>query len=165
MRAPFELLSSQLPLAEKWADEYVFTLGEATLRKGDYAKAAEYFADLVNRFPGSTRRLEAAISEATARSRIGEWQRVIDLLQQSNGVFQTVVRNSGATNELAARGFLLLSEAQMARQDYAAAEEALKPVLQVPLNPKLAWQRQYLLCRAQLSQGRLKRRSSTLRTC
>jgi TolA-binding protein len=43
----------------------------------------------------------------------------------------------------------------MARQDYAAAEEALKPILQVPLNPKLAWQRQYLLCRAQLSQGRL----------
>ena len=150
-----ELLSTQLPLAEKWADEYIFTLGEATLRKGDYAKAAEYFADLANRFPGSTRRLEAAVSEAPARSRIGEWPRVIDLLQQTNGVFQTAARSFGATNELTARGYLLLGEAQMARQDYTAAEQALQPIIQAPLNPKLAWQRQYLLCRAQLAQGRL----------
>jgi TolA-binding protein len=150
-----ELLSTQLPLAEKWADEYIFTLGDATFRKGDYAKAAEYFADLVNRFPGSTRRLEAVVSEATALSRIGEWPRVIDLLQQTNGVFQTVARSSGANNELAVRGYLLLGEAHVARQDFTAAERALQPILQASLNPKLAWQRQYLLCRAQLAQGRL----------
>jgi TolA-binding protein len=150
-----ELLSAYLPRADKWADEYVFSLGEASLRKGDFPKAAEYFADLANRFPGSPRRLEAAVNEATARARVGEWSRVVDLLQQTNGVFQSVVRNSGVTNQLAIRGYLMIGEAQMALQQYAAAEKALQPILEVSLAPKLAWQRQYLLCRSQSAQGHL----------
>jgi TolA-binding protein len=152
-----ELLSTNLPSAGKWADEYIFTLGEASLRKGDFAKAAEFFADLVNRFPDSLRRLEAVVSEAAVRSRMGEWPRVIDLLQQTNGVFQTAIRSAGITNELVIRGYLLMGEAQMSRQQYAEAERTLQPILAASLNPKLAWQRQYLLCRAQVAQGQFEK--------
>ena len=52
------------------------------------------------------------------------------------------------------QGWLLLSEAQLATKDYRAAEETLQPLAKRLLNPKTAWQWQYLLCRIQLADGR-----------
>ena len=152
------LLSAHQSAAGTNADQYLFWLAEAHSRKGDYRAASDGFARLVKDFPASSRRLEAGIGEASARAALArtepvEWRRVIELLQQTNGVFQTAVR-ADAANELVPRGFLLLSEAQLATKDYRAAEETLQPLAKRLLNPRLAWQWQYLLCRIQLADGR-----------
>ncbi|HYG34510.1 MAG TPA: tetratricopeptide repeat protein, partial [Clostridia bacterium] len=62
---------------------------------------------------------------------------------------------TNAVNEQIARGYLLLGEAQLVQGAAIAAEKALQPVTDVQLNPDLAWQRQYLLCRVLLAQGRV----------
>ena len=152
-----ELLSARQDVAGTNADQYLFWLAEAYARKGDYRAASDGFARVVKEFPASTRCLEAAFREASARAarartEPSEWPRVIDLLQQTNGVFQSAARTN-ASNELIVPGYLLLSEAQLATKDYRAAEETLEPLAKRLLQPKLAWQWQYLLCRVQLADG------------
>lgn len=149
-----ELLKARLPQAGSWTDHYLFWLGESFLRKGDYAQAGEHFARLIKEHPASSRRLEAALSETMARARLSQWPRVIELLQDPNGVFQVAAR-ANATNELALRGYLMLSEAQLSQQNYAAAQAALQPIASLPLQPRLAWQRQYLTTRVLFDQGQL----------
>lgn len=146
-----ELLSSRLPQAGRWTDSFLFWLAEAHFRAGDYTNASVQFSNLLTRFPTTPRRLEAALTEVTARSRLGQWQQVVELLQQTNGVFQTVVRAS-PTNELALRGYLILSEAHLAQDQPAAARAALKQLEGLPLSPRLSWHRQYLDCRIHLAQ-------------
>jgi TolA-binding protein len=149
-----ELLTTKLPQAGSWADKYLFWLGEAHLRNGDYQQAGDHFANLIKQYPASSHRLEAAIGETAARARLGQWPRIIELLQDANGVFQIAAR-ANATNELALRGYLLLSEAQLAQGNYAAAQAALQPVASLPLQPRLAWQRQFLVTRVHLDQGQM----------
>jgi TolA-binding protein len=152
------LLSAHQKDAGTNADQYVFWLAEAQMRKGDYRAASDGFAKLIKEFPESSRLLDAAMGEASAeaalaRAEPSEWRRVIDLLQQTNGVFQCAARTNAA-NELVVRGQLLLGEAQLATKAYGAAEETLLPLAKHLLNPRLAWQWQYLLCHIQLADGR-----------
>ena len=147
------LISAHQAAAGTNADRYLFWLAEANFRKGDFPAAAAAFANLVRDFPGSSRRLEAGIGEATARAKLADWPAVIRLLDQTNGFFQAAVR-AQTTNELVWRGYLLLGEAELAQQDYLAAEAALAPLAPVSLTPDIGWQRQYLLCRIQLAAGR-----------
>ncbi|MGO8931431.1 MAG: tetratricopeptide repeat protein [Limisphaerales bacterium] len=152
------LLSAHQKDAGTNADKYVFWLTEAQLRKGDYRAASDGFAKLVKEFPASSHLLDAAMGEASAeaalaRAEPSEWPRVIQLLQQTNGVFQCAARTN-AGNELVVRGQLLLSEAQLATKDYRAAEEILQPLAKRLLSPRLAWQWLYLLCHIQLADGR-----------
>jgi len=141
------------------ADQYQFWLAEASLGKGDYRIASDEFAQLLERFPASPRVLEAALGEASARAgwartEPAEWPQVIELLQQTNGVFQTAARaNPG--DERVVQGQLLLGEAQLATKAYPAAEATLQPLSQHLLSPRLAWQWQYLLCRVQLAAGQM----------
>jgi molybdenum cofactor cytidylyltransferase len=148
-----ELLSAYQGSAGTNADQYLFWLAEANFRKGDYPAATNVFARLARDFPSSARGLEAGIGEATARAKLSDWAGVIEGLQRPEGVFQKAVR-ANATNELVSCGYLLLSEAQFARQDYRAAEQALAPLARQRLAPETAWQRQYLRCRIQLADGR-----------
>jgi TolA-binding protein len=78
---------------------------------------------------------------------------VIGLLQETNGLFQSAARTN-ATSELVPRGYLLLSEAQLAAKDYRAAEVTLQSLTNRLMSPRLGWQLQYLLCRIQLADGR-----------
>jgi TolA-binding protein len=148
-----ELLSAHQGIAGTNADQYLFWLAEANFRKGDYPAAANAFAKVAREFPASARGLEAGIGEATARAKSSDWAGVIEVLQRPEGVFQKAVR-ANAASELVSSGYLLLSEAQLARQDYRAAEEALAPLARQRLTPATAWRRQYLLCRIQLAAGR-----------
>jgi TolA-binding protein len=152
------LLSAHEKDAGTNADQYVFWLAEAQMSKGDYRAATDGYAKLVKEFPASSRLLDAAMGEAfarvaLARAKPAEWPRVIELLQQTNGVFQCAARTN-AGNELVVQGQLLLSEAQLATKAYGAAEATLQPLANHLLSPRLAWQWQYLLCRIQLADGR-----------
>ena len=149
-----ELLSSRQSTAGTLADQYLFWLAEVCLRKGDYRTAADSFAKLVKEYPASSRRLEAAIREATARAKLAEWPRVVELLKETNGVFQTTARTN-AGRELAMRGYLLLSQAQFAQRDYRGAEATLEPLGKLLPSPASSWERQYVLCRIELAEGRL----------
>jgi TolA-binding protein len=153
-----ELLTTNQGKAGTNADQYLFWLGKAYSGKGDWRAASDTFAKLVKEQPTSARCLEASLGEASARSALAqtepaEWQRVIGLLQQTNGVFQTAAATNAAS-ELVPQGYLLLSEAQLAVKDYRAAEATLQPPAKRPMSPGLGWQWQYLLCRIQLADGR-----------
>ncbi len=149
-----ELLWSSISAAGSWADQYQFWLGKAYFGRGNYLSAAEAFEKLVKDYPSSPWRLEAGIEQATALARLPDWPRVVELLQLPNGVFQCAVRTNAAS-EWVFRGYLLFSEAQLAQQNYSAAEATLQPLAKLLLSPKSAWQWQYLLCRIQLAEGRV----------
>src|SRR6266446_6758406 len=106
----FQLLSAHQSKAGKWADEYLFWIGESLFRKGEFARAAESFAKITREFPASSRSLEAVIGEASARMRLGDYQRVVQVFQQANSVFQNAALTNSAS-ELVPRGYLLLAEA------------------------------------------------------
>src|SRR5512140_2955748 len=55
--AALGLLTAHFGGAGQWASEYVFWLGEAYLRMGQYAKAAQEFATQAAQYPGSPRAL------------------------------------------------------------------------------------------------------------
>jgi TolA-binding protein len=148
-----ELLLAHQGQAGKWADEYLLLLGQASLKKGDYAAACGAFSNLVSQFRDSPHRIEAAIGEANAWAKREDWRRVIELLQKPGGAFQSAARTNSA-NDLVQSGCLLLAEGLFARRDYAAADAALESLAQVQMKPTLAWQRRLLLCRIRLAQGR-----------
>ena len=153
-----DLLTANLATAGTNADQYLFWLGQACSCKGDWRAAGDTFARLTKEFPASSRCLEATLREASARATLAqaeatEWPRVIELLQQTNGLFQCAARTN-ATSDLLPQGYLLLSEAKLATRDYRGAEETLQPLAKRRLSPGLAWQSQFLLCRIQLADGR-----------
>lgn len=149
-----ELLSTGELQPGIWADEFLFWRAETNLRQGNHAQAAELFGKLVRDHVNSTRRLEAGLGEVTARARAGDWNQVVQALQTTNGVFLAAAQSS-PTNGLVLRGWLLLAEAMLMRGDHGSAETALQRVGPAGLNPRIEWQKQYLLGRIRLSQGRL----------
>lgn len=149
-----QLLSAYQDFAGNLGDEYLFWQGQAAFEKRDFKAAADLFARLVHVFPASPRRLEAALRQANSYALRSDWGRVAQLLEQTNGVFQTAARTNLAS-ELVSRGFLLLGEAQIAEGNIDAAQSALKAIGAAALDPELAWQRQQLFCRVSLARGRL----------
>lgn len=148
-----ELLSERQASAGGLADRYLFTLAQAQSRQSNYVAAADALAELSRDYPQSLLRLEAVVGEAVARARVEDWARVSELLRQTNGVFQNLAR-ANPTNDLVLRGQLLLSEAQLARQDTAGAEAALEPLGQAALRPEFEWQKEQLRCRIRLAESR-----------
>ena len=148
------LLTARLDAAGTLADQYQYWIGEAQFQSANYAAAAEAFGKVALRdFPVSVRRLEAGVGEAAARSKLGDWPRVVALLAKTDGAFQSAVQSS-TNHEAVARGLLLLAEAELVQKHYPEAEAAIKPLASRPLNAALTWQMQYLLCRIQLAAGR-----------
>jgi TolA-binding protein len=149
-----QLLQSSQGLTNALADQYLFLLGECYFGQGDYRKASDLFAKLLKDYSASPVASEASINEAEARAQLREWPRVIELLEQTNGVFQSMVRTNPAA-PWALQGYLLLSEAHLARTNHEGADLALQPLSKLLLKPEIAWHRQYLICRIRASEGRL----------
>ena len=105
-----DLLTAQAAQSGKLADQYVYWLGQAQFQNGDYAAAAATFSRLARDFPDSNRRLDAAVDEAAARAKLGQWPQVSAGLQEPDGVFQAEARKIPA-DERVVRGQLLLAEA------------------------------------------------------
>src|SRR5690349_12129242 len=108
-----EILTSHFNPRDPTADEYLYYLGLAEAKRGQYRDAANELARLTREYPGSEHLLDASIQQAAAYSMIPDWHRVIELLLRTNGVFQSVARTN-PPGDVVFRGFLLLSRAQMA---------------------------------------------------
>ena len=145
-----ELLTTHEAQAGKLADQYVFWLGEARFQNEDYTAAAATFAGLVRDFADSSRRLDAAVNEAAARAKLGQWPQVAALLQAPNGVFQ-VNADKFPGDDRVVRGRLLLAEALFRQNQLSAATTVLKGLETQKLAPDLNWQRVQLLCHIQLA--------------
>jgi TolA-binding protein len=149
-----ELLHAAKAGAGALADQYAFWLAEATIRQKDFASAADLFGAVVANFPASPRALEAAINEAASRAQLSQWPRITSALGHTNSPYQAAL-SSSRTNALVARGAVLLAQAHLSLGSPQAAEDALKPLADVPLEPALEWQRQHLLCRVRIAQDRI----------
>jgi TolA-binding protein len=132
--------------------EYLFWIAKARYASGDLTNAAEGFANVAQDFPLSSKRLEASYDQAEARSRMGDWQAVTNLLQQTNGPFQLAAAQDGRS-EFAAMGNLLLGEALLHESNYSEGEKVVRSLEPVNLTQDLRWHRQYLLGRLQLAGG------------
>src|SRR6266850_1388230 len=148
------LLTTNLAAAGPWGDKYLYCVGQAQLGLKAYDKASEAFGRLAKEFPTSTNRLDASYQEALARSRLGAWDVVIRLLQDTNGVFHALA-HANMSSPVAFQGYMLLSEAQLAQKDYPGALQTLEPFQKSLVDPVKAWQWQHLRCRIQVAAGRL----------
>jgi TolA-binding protein len=148
-----DLLTTNQSRADKLAPQYLYWLGRARENKDD-AAAAETFDEMRRKYPESPQALDAIIREAGAFARLEKWPRVIQLLDQTNGLFRQSVR-SGAVSETIASGFLLLGEAQLAQGNDAGVDDTLVALDKQTLNTRLTWQRNYLAARRQRAEGHL----------
>jgi TolA-binding protein len=148
------LLSTNIPKAGALAEQYRYWLAQAHMENTNYQAAADSFALLAREFTNSVRLLEAGFGEALARFRLKEWSNVVVLLQNPTGPFRrgTAVR---ANDELVLRGELLLAEALLEQQQYAAAETVLVVLGKRDLIPDFQWRRLHLLCRVLLADQRV----------
>jgi TolA-binding protein len=147
-----ELLAVRKPQAGDLADQYVYWLGEAQFQNADYAAAAETFSRLVRDFQSSSWRLNAAVDEAAARGKLGQWPQVGALLREPAGIFQQAAKANPA-DERVVRGQLLLAEALLKQNKLDEAAAVLNSLGSRQLKPELGWQRMLLLCHVQLAGG------------
>jgi TolA-binding protein len=147
------LLSMNRSRAGIWEDEYLYWTAQAHFKKGNFQAAADVFAQLIERFRDSPRCLEAAVGQATAIGRLGEWPQVAGLLQKTNGVFREAA-TSATPDEFVARGYMLLGEAELVLKNFTAAQDALESMGGQTFNRELMWRREYLRCRLELAKGR-----------
>lgn len=148
-----DLLIARQRDAGKLADEFLFWFAEANFQNTNYPAAAEAYARLTRDFTNSAHLVEAAYDQALARAKLGDWPGVQNLLQQPDGALQKSAANN-PTNEFVTRAVLLLGEAQLAQNDFHAAEETIAPLASQKLGAELDWRRQYLLCRIQFAADR-----------
>lgn len=127
--------------------------GEGELVRQDHAKAADTFAAFQRTFPGSARAVLAAVGEASARLRIPEHAKVVEVLTNGGGVFQKALAAKSPPEPLF-RGLLLLAEARAATKAPDAAVAALDTAVPFARTPMEQWQRQRLLVDVLAGAGR-----------
>ncbi|MFO1511549.1 MAG: tetratricopeptide repeat protein [Verrucomicrobiota bacterium] len=146
------LLTAREAEAGNFADQFLYWIAEAQFQNGNYAAAAESFGKLAREFRTSSRRLEAAVGEAAAQARLGEWAKVLELLRKPESVFRQSALGL-TNNETVANGYLLQAEAHLQENQYPEAEASLNKI-SPEFRGELGWRRQYLLCRAWLGSNR-----------
>ena len=149
-----QLLAAHQKQAGALADWYLLCQGEAFLAQGELLQSQTNFARLLQDYPASTHRLSAAVNAAVVEMRLSDFGKAVELLGRTNGVFQLAAATNHANPEVI-RGYLLLSEAQLAQNDTRAAELSLQALSASPLDATNNWQRQFLLCRVYEVEGRL----------
>jgi len=146
-----ELLNVGPEITGRFADEYLFWMARAQSQKGEKAAAADAYARFTSDYPNSSRLLDAIVAEADLRALLKQWSRVVDLLSQPDGRFQQLAKANPA-QAASVRGRFLLAEAFFAQDQREAAAQALEPLAGQPLEPQLAWQRDFLRAKILLAQ-------------
>ena len=148
-----KVLQAGLAGAGEWADRYEYWMAESRYQLGENKAAAQGYADVLAKYPNSTRRLEASLGEAYATFRLGDLRRTAELLRAPEGAFQQGA--AAGSPDLVARGQLLLAEVCLELGDYLGGIDALARLPEGGLPSQLTWQRQYVLARLQLGSKRL----------
>src|SRR4051812_19132623 len=143
------ILTTNLPNAGIFAEDYHYWLGEVQLQTGNFRAAASSFARLLKDFPETPRVLEATYNQALAHFNLKEWNQLIQLLQKPETPFQKVAA-ARPEDDLVVGSVLLLTEALMENHRPQQAEKILRGLPPAQLAADLKWQRDYLLCRVQL---------------
>lgn len=141
-----ELLTSGLPSAGQWRDEYLFWLAEAHFKSGLLEQSANQFAKFAVEFPGSPRALSGVLRQAEARARMDQWERVVNVLDRSEGLFRARAKAEPANAEVV-RGWLLLADAFLKLGRTPESESSLAALANVSLEPVLLQQRELLMAR------------------
>ncbi|HXT13217.1 MAG TPA: tetratricopeptide repeat protein [Candidatus Angelobacter sp.] len=152
INSAIDLLSANQ--TNRLAPQYLYWLGQARFDKKDYQGAVDTFEEMLRKYRDSREALDATVREAGAYARMERWPELVQLLEQTNGLFQQSVRQ-GAVSEIMASGFLLLGEAQLAQGNIAGVEKTLQALDKQTMNTQLRWQRDYLASRLQRAEGRL----------
>jgi tetratricopeptide (TPR) repeat protein len=148
--AALEILNARAAQAGALADQYQFWRGQIQLDSTNYAAAEQSFAELLKSQTNSPLRLNASVAQAQSRFRRDDFAGVVELLGATNSAFQLAARDSTNTTQLA-RGYLMLAEAQLRRNDLAGAGAALQALAPKQLSPELAWERSQLLARVEFA--------------
>ena len=148
--AALELLNARAGQAGPLADQYQFWRGQVQLDSTNHAAAEQAFAELLKSHTNSPLRLNASVAQAQARFRRDDFAGVVDLLAATNTAFQIAARDSTNVAQVA-RGYLMLAEAQLLRNDRAGAGAALQALAEKRLSPELAWERWQLLARVEFA--------------
>ncbi len=151
-----DLLQQNQAKANGSADEYQFWIARSLFEKPDYRAAADAFGVLLQNYPHSSHRLDAAFTQAKAYSVLGDWPKVIQLLEKPDGNFQSAARTQ-PDNLVGVDGFLLLAEALFREHRNADAEEVVRGMKVDPSMKEANWRRYYLLCRIQFAAGKTQR--------
>ncbi|MFN7138582.1 MAG: tetratricopeptide repeat protein [Limisphaerales bacterium] len=144
-----ELLQSELPQSEAFADQYRFWIAEAHFQKGNFEVAAQKYADMVKSHLDSPLVLEASYNKALSFSRLGKWETVVELL--SPGRSFSKFAESKPNDRFTIQGTLLLAEGLFALNRFADAELQLKKLEKRTEDPDLQWRQQFLLARTQFA--------------
>jgi len=147
------LLTANQPKAGSLADQYLYWLAEAQFESANFPAAAADFGKVARGFTNSPVRLEASVGEAASLASLEQWEQVAELLAKPAGAFRLAMA-AKPDGEHAARGLLLLAEAQFNLKRYVEAEAALATPATASFKPELAWRKQYLLCQVQFAAGR-----------
>lgn len=147
------IVTAAMPKAGLLQDQYRFCLGNAYLESGNLAAAAETFAAITRTMTNSSLLLEASYGEAQARFRLGDYGAVVELLRRPEGPFDRAARTR-ASDKVTIRGRMLLAEAQFRLRQFGPAAATLNSIPDEHLLPEVRWERQYLLGRLLLAEGR-----------
>lgn len=148
--AALEALNTRLPEAGALADQYRFWKGQILLDATHFEAAEQAFAEMLKTHTNSPLRLSASVAQAQSRFRRDEFAGVVELLGGTNSVFQQTARDSTNVAQVA-RGYLILTEAQIRRNDLAGARAALQALAGKSLPPDLDWERWQTLARIEFA--------------
>jgi TolA-binding protein len=152
-KGAIEVLRDSAALAGALADRFYFWLGEAQFQSGDYSSAAKTYAQISERFPLSAVRFQACYNEAFSYSKLSDWARVRELLENKAGCFQQESAKQ-PNSDITTQGTLLLAEALLAGKSIEEVGPVLATLDGRTLPPALRWRQQYLLIRATLDARR-----------
>jgi TolA-binding protein len=151
-----EVLDARLAQAGPMGDQYRFWRGQTLLDMTNYAGADKAFAELLKTDTNSVLRLNAAVAQGLLRFRQEDFGGVVELMGPTNSIFQTLAREStNATNSTqtaqVARGFLMLAESQLRRNDLNGARASLQALAGRTLPADTDWERAQLLARVEFA--------------
>jgi TolA-binding protein len=154
-------LAEAIPLIEErkatagaQTDRYLYWIGEARLRGRDYAASAEAFAELTRDFPQSSFNLEAIVSEAEARARLGGWKRAAEILAMPEGAFQKRIHSGNGAATWIVRGKLVLARARLELGEFDVASSVIQTLTGAILDEDQKWQLKYITAGIELAAGR-----------
>ena len=127
----------------------------------NHLEAATTFRNLRLEFPNSPDHLEFVVGEAWSEQHLGNFQKVIQLLDTVEGIngpfklMASIRPNDPLTIPLVVSGQLLLAQAYLDLGDYEAANKALSYVTNWDLRTEFIWRRRMIMTRIQLAEGKL----------